>query len=183
MVQYINEIVVPYVEAQRDALDVPSQTALAIMDNFKGQVTTPINELLEAHNIQVCLLPPNTTDLLQPMDIAVNKPAKDFLKRKFERWYSDKVMKQLQGISDVQSAELQPVNLCMAAVKELSAQWLVEMAEYIADNPQFVVNGFGRVGISKALDYSEHSEEESGEDSDMLSDDFDTDEGFSFESD
>ena len=46
MVQYINEIVVPYVEAQRDAFDVPSQTALAIMDNFKGQVTTPINELL-----------------------------------------------------------------------------------------------------------------------------------------
>ena len=183
MVQYINEIVVPYVEAQRDALDVPSQTALAIMDNFKGQVTTPINELLEAHNIQVCLLPPNTTDLLQPIDIAVNKPAKDFLKRKFERWYSDEVMKLLKGISDVQSAELQPVNLCMAAVKELSAQWLVEMAEYIADNPQFVVNGFGRAGISNALDYSEHSEEESGEDSDMLSDDFDTDEGFSFESD
>ena len=103
MVQYINEIVVPYVEAQRDVLDVPSQTALAIMDNFKGQVTTPINEILEAHNIQVCLLPPNTTDLLQPMDIAVNKPAKDFLKRKFERWYSDEVMKELQGISDVVS--------------------------------------------------------------------------------
>ena len=116
------------------------------------------------------------------MDIVVNKPAKDFLKRKFERWYSDEVMKQLQCISDVQSAELQLVNLCMAAVKQLSAQWLVEMAEYIADNPQFLVNGFRRAGISNPLDYSEHSEEESGEDSDMLSDDFDTDEGFSFES-
>lgn len=79
------------------------------MDNFKGQVTTTINELLEAHNINVCLLPPNTTDLLQPMDIAVNKPAKDFLKRKCEHWYSEEVMKQLQGVSDVESAELQPL--------------------------------------------------------------------------
>ena len=48
------------------------------MVNFKGQVTPAINELLEANNIQVCLLPPNMNDLLQPMDIAVNKPAKIF---------------------------------------------------------------------------------------------------------
>ncbi len=79
----------------------------------------------------MCLLPANTTDLLQPMDIAVNKLAKDFLKRKFEHWYSDEVTNQLQGVSDVESVEIQPVNLCMAAVKELSAEWLVEMAEYI----------------------------------------------------
>ena len=155
----------------------PNQAALVVMDNFTGQVTTTINQLLEAHNINVCLLPANTTDLLQPMDIAVNKPAKDFLKRKFEHWYSDEVMKQLQGVSDVQSAALQPVNLCMAAVKELSAHWLVEMADYIADNPQFVVNGFRRAGIPNALDGFEDEEENAGEDSDKLSDE-DSDEDF-----
>ena len=180
MVHYIKEIIVPYVESQRDALGDPNQAALVIMDNFTGQVTTTINQLLEAHNINVCLLPANTTDLLQPMDIAVNTPAKDFLKRKFEHWYSDEVMKQLQGVSDVQSAALQPVNLCMAAVKELSAHWLVEMADYIADNPQFVVNGFRRAGIPNALDGFEDEEENAGEDSDKLSDE-DSDEDFSFD--
>ena len=79
MINYINEIIVPYVEAQRDALQNPTQAALVIMDNFKGLVTTTLNDLLEAHNI-VCLLPANTTNQLQPMDIVVNKPAKDFLK-------------------------------------------------------------------------------------------------------
>lgn len=183
MVQYVNEIIVPYVESQRDALEDPSQAALVIMDNLKGQVTTTINELLEAHNINVCLLPPNTTDLLQPMDIAVNKPAKDFLKRKFEHWYSEEVMKQLQGVSDVESAELQPLNLCMAAVKELSVQWLVEMAEYIANNPQFIVNGFQHAGIPSALDGSEEVEENTGGDSDELSDEnYDSDEEFSLDS-
>ena len=182
MIQYINEVIVPYVESQRGALEDPNQAALVIIDNFKGQVTAAINELLEAHSIHVCLLPPNTTDLLQPMDIAVNKPAKDFLKRKFEHWYSHEVTKQLQGISDVQSAELQPVDLCMAAVKELSAQWLVEMADYIADNPQFVVSGFRRAGISGALDGVEDEEEKTGEYSDKLSDDdYDSSEDFVFD--
>ena len=30
--------------------------------------------------------------------------------------------KQFQGVSDVESVELQPVNLCMAAVKELNEE-------------------------------------------------------------
>ena len=73
------------------------------MNNFKGQITTAINELLEAHSIHVCLLALNTTDLLQHMDIAVNKPAKGFLKRKFEHWYSNEVTKQLNGVSNLVS--------------------------------------------------------------------------------
>ena len=173
MVQYITKIIVPYIEAQRDALGDSEQSALVIMDNFKGQVTLAINELLEANNIHVCLLPPNTTDLLQPMDVAVNKPAKDFLKRQFEHWYSDQVMSQLEGVSDVESAEIQPVNLCMAVVKELSAHWLVEMAEYIANNLQFIVNGFQRPGILSALDGTKNlaHEGKSDEESDKLSED------------
>ena len=185
MIQYINEIIVPYVESQRDALGKPSQAALVIMDNFKGQITTAINELLEANDIQICLLPANTTNQLQPVDIAVNKPAKDFLKRKFERWYSDEVTKQLQGASDVESAQIQPVDLCVAAVKELTAEWLVEMAEYIASNPQFVVNGFRRAGIPGALDGFEDEEGDTDldSDSDLLSEEYDSDEDLVFLSD
>ena len=129
------------------------------MDNFKGQITSSINALLEAHNILVSLLPANTTDLLQPMDIAVNKPAKDYLKREFEQWYSEEFTKQLNGISDIKSAELQLVNLCMAAVKEMSVQRVVEIAEYIADNPQFIVCGFRKAGIRQAIDGLEQEEE------------------------
>ena len=65
------------------------------------------------------------------------------------------------------------MNLCMAVVKELSAHWLVEMAEYIADNPQFVVNGFQRPGISSALDGTKYlvHDGNADEESDMLSED------------
>lgn len=33
------------------------------------------------------------------------------------------------------------------------AKWLVQMAEYFSENPQFVVNGFIRAGITSALDH------------------------------
>ena len=118
MLQYIVEIIIPYVDRQRESLGDTSKAALVIMDNFKGQITSKVNKILEDSNINVCLLPANTTDLLQPMDISVNKPAKDFLKRKFERWYSEEVNKQLQGVTDIQSVELQPIDFSMAIMKE-----------------------------------------------------------------
>jgi len=54
------------------------------MDNFKGQVTEKILKLLDKHFIYLCLLPPNTMDYLQPMDVSVNKPAKAFMRKQFQ---------------------------------------------------------------------------------------------------
>lgn len=150
MIRYINNIIIPYVERVRQLLS-DRKPALIIMDNFKGQVTPSVSTLLEDHDIHVCLLPPNTTDLLQPMDISVNKPAKDFLRRKFQEWYSEQVMKQLEGV-DIETCELEPIDLSLSVLKEVGAKWLVEMAKYFEDNPMIIVNGFIRSGITGALD-------------------------------
>ena len=42
-------------------------------------------------------------------------------------------------------------------MKELGANWLTEMAEYLSANPQFVVNGFICSGITHALDHNDDS--------------------------
>ena len=68
MVQYVENIIIPYVEARRVSFE-DETPALVIMDNFKGQITSGISELLEFNNIHVVLLPPNTTDSLQAMDL------------------------------------------------------------------------------------------------------------------
>ena len=94
MFQYIKPIIIPYVEKQRDNLG-EDKSALVIMDNFKGQITPCVNAILEENLIRVCLLPANTTDLLQPMDLSVNKPVKDFLRQKFQDWYSSHIAEQL----------------------------------------------------------------------------------------
>ena len=40
----------------------------------------------------------------------------------------------------------------MAVMKEIGSKWLVDAADYISNNPQFIVNGFVRAGITSALD-------------------------------
>ena len=178
MLQYIENVIAPYVESIRCLLG-DRKPALVIIDNFKGQVTPSVNALLEDHDIHVCLLPPNTTDVLQPMDISVNKPAKDFLKAKFQEWYSTQVMEQLEGqdCDNIEATEIQPIDLRMSVLKEVGAQWLVEMAKYFEENPQLIVNGFIRAGITGALDGADGStsesdpeESEKSEDSDGESD-------------
>ena len=75
MLQYIDNIIGPYVDRIQQLFN-HEKPAVVVMDNFKGQVTPAIFECLEEYNIYCCLLPPNTTDRLQPMDLAVNKPIK-----------------------------------------------------------------------------------------------------------
>ena len=160
MLEYIRWIIIPYVDRKRE--DFGDETpAVVIMDNFKGQVTTAVNQLLDEHNIHVCLLPANTTDRLQPMDLSVNKPAKDFLQQKFQEWYAKQVLQQLHG-RDIDSVELQPIDLSLPLLKELGAKWLVEMFEYITSNPQIVVNGFVKSGIPSALDKEDKPQQEPG---------------------
>ena len=58
---------------------------------------------------------------------------------------------QLEDMASVEDVIIEPVDLCMARMKEASASWLVQRRDYIANNPQFIVNGFPHAGISNAL--------------------------------
>ena len=154
MLEYIGHIIIPYVENIRQMLYNEMTPGLIIMDNFKGQITEKVNDLLEENHLHVCLLPPNTTDLLQPMDISVNKPVKSFLKDKFSQWYAKQLLQQCEDQSHVPLSDisLEPIDMSMAVMKNISAKWFMKAAEYIADNPQFIVNGFVKAGIRRALD-------------------------------
>ena len=59
----------PYIQSVRVLLYIPTTPGVIIMDNFKGQVTDKVISLLEKCHLHVCLLPVNTTDLLQSMDV------------------------------------------------------------------------------------------------------------------
>ena len=80
MMDYLAHIIFPYVDSvcATSGLD-DDFPALVIFQNFKGQVTAEITQLVEKHNVHVVKLPPNCTDCLQPIDISVNKVAKDFI--------------------------------------------------------------------------------------------------------
>ena len=141
---YIKKKIVPYVQSKQKELQLPEDfPALAIYDVFKGQVTKKSVLDLEANNIYTVHVPANCTDRLQPIDLSVNKPAKEFMRRKFQEWYTIEVQKQLdQGATDIT-----PVDLRMSIMKPLGAKWLVSLYDYFKTNDSIVLNGFKAAGI------------------------------------
>ena len=63
----------PFVEKIGEAVG-EYKAAVIIIDDFKGQITPTMNELLEQRNIYSCSFPPNMTEYLQPMDLSINTP-------------------------------------------------------------------------------------------------------------
>ena len=54
-------------------------------------------------------------------------------------------------MDDIGKVELVPVDLRLVVMREL-LEWLVEMFDYISNNPQFIISGFERAGIADPLD-------------------------------
>ena len=62
-----------------------------MFDVFRGQTIDEVYQLLEENHILVVLVPSNCIDKLQPLDLSVNKAAKDNIRQNFHAWYAQKV--------------------------------------------------------------------------------------------
>ena len=146
MIDYVNNVILPYVTATRKTLKLSSDhPALVIFDVFKGQCTEEVLKLLVDNNILYMLVPANTTDKLQPLDLSVNKPAKDFMKQKFQDWYGRIICKQLEdGIEE-------EVDLRLSVMKPMVANWCIDLFQYLVNKPDFIINGFKAAGIVDIL--------------------------------
>ena len=64
------------------------------------------------------LVPANCTDKLQPLDVAVNKPLKDELMKRFHTWYAEEIQMQLKADMPVHNVT---VDVRAAVIKAKSA--------------------------------------------------------------
>ena len=148
MQRYIEQIIVPYIDKKRQDLDLEkSHTALVLFDCFRGQTTATIESLLQKNNIVAVQIPPNCTDKLQPMDVSINKPMKDGMRTRFQTWYASEVQKQLKDAP----LDQVKVNVTAAAIKPLSANWVISTWQEIENRPDLAINGFRAAGIVGAV--------------------------------
>ena len=86
MLEYIEEVIVPYVEAVRENIPVAqiNQPALAIFDVFAAHRSEKVLTALKKANMPYVFVPAGCTDELQPLDQTVNQNTKNFSKPNFK---------------------------------------------------------------------------------------------------
>lgn len=145
MIDYVNKIICPYVANVREEYDLPlGQKSLLVFDCFRGQITEDFQSLLKSKRLLYATVPPNCTDKLQPMDLSVNKCAKDFLKSEFHQFNAAEVVKQAGPKGENTCIK---VDLSLTHMKELGVKWFIKLYDYIKSKPDIVRYGFIESGI------------------------------------
>ena len=144
MISYVQLVIVPYVQETRKNLGLPdSQSALVILDEFKGQTTHAVLNLLKQNNIEYVIVPPNCTDRLQPLDASINKPAKDFLRHPFSTNWLYNAESHIHWLNCLAIVFLGNNLLSVPTLKLFT----IAMSDYIKSHPEMIINGFKNVGI------------------------------------
>ena len=71
---------------------------------------------------------PKFTDRLQPLDLSVNKPLKNEMRKKFMEWYSNSITDELDSRKYINQVQ---VGLQISTIKPLSANWFIGAFDYI----------------------------------------------------
>ena len=125
MKYYLQKILIPYIDEKRKELKLSEDyPALVLFDKFAGQGTQELYGILESNHIDFVVIPANCTDRLQPLDVSVNKPVKEYLRKQFHTWYGEQICEQLNNES-----QHVPVDLKLSTMKPLGAQWMIKLQE------------------------------------------------------
>ena len=120
----------------------------SLFDAFRGHRGSVIEDLLKENNLIPVPIPSNCTDRLQPVDVSVNKPLKDHLRKNFTAWYSSQVQQQLEKGTRVEDIK---VDLRLSMMKEIEAKWIVSAFDCLEGKSSIIQNGFEEVGIVHAM--------------------------------
>ena len=149
-IKIIEEIVLPYVEKEREKLDDPGQAALLILDVFRGQMTSEVANLLRNNNISFVTVPNNMTHFFRPLDLTVNGYRLSFMKKKFAEWFAQQFDKQLTLGKRLEVIEMK---FHLTEIKPIHANWITQFYNHmsIEDRSKVVINSWKRSGIADAV--------------------------------
>ena len=114
-------------------------------DVHTAQQTEAVKTALRKYKTKLVNVPPGCTSRVQPLDVSVNKPFKEEVKRQHEKHMSD----NLQLYTVIHSAWQRRV---------LLTKWVAEAWKEINRNKKTVIGSFKKCGVSLTLDGKENDE-------------------------
>ena len=72
------------------------QKSLIIWDDFRGQQSQAITDVLDNYHLVTIMMPKNLAHLLQPLDLTTNNSFKNMEKATFRNYFTNTIMKELQ---------------------------------------------------------------------------------------
>ena len=149
-IKFLEEIILPYIRQERERLGCENQKALLIFDVFRGQTTNRVVELLEENHILATKVPPNMTNLYQPLDLSVNKAAKDFTRKKFSEWYTRQLTNGIKNGLELDDID---IDYRLSVLKPLHATWLISLYDHMntEEGMKVTASGWKKSGIFDAI--------------------------------
>jgi len=121
--------------------------SLLVMDTASFHVTPSILELLRANNIVPSIIPGGCTGLLQPLDTAVNKPFKEYL-----REFTDTYVPEREKVEDVGRWSVSDKRIMTTHV--VAQAWHA----FCQQKSELICKSFRDVGVALPIDGSRDDE-------------------------
>lgn len=114
---------------------------MLVLDAFRGHLTEPVKTQIRKMNGDLVIIPGGMTSQLQVLDVVVNKPFKDNLRKRYTDWL-------LSG-----DHTLTPSGKIQKPAVRLLCEWVLNAWAKVSS--ESIINGFKKCCLSNAMDGSE----------------------------
>lgn len=115
--------------------------SMLVLDSFRGHLVERVREKFRELRTDIAVIPGGLTSVLQPLDVSLNKPFKDNVRRLYTNWMAEG------------NHQLTPGGKIKRPPVEMLCGWIANAWQEISDD--VVTKSFKKTGISNALDASE----------------------------
>src|SRR3989440_125689 len=114
---------------------------MIVYDSFRGHLEESVKKKFKEINVDLAVIPGGLTSTCQPLDVTINKPFKDNLRKEWHIWMAG------GGAGTTSSG-----NLCRAKLSDVCG-WVKHAWKGISN--EMVIESFKTCGISTSLDRSD----------------------------